>query len=227
VTSHRMVNAQYNIAKAGSLPARIAGKMRRQMFDMFLRKSRVSASDTILDVGATSDRTYDHSNYFEAWYPYKDRITAVGIDDASFLEKLYPGLTFRQANGLNLPFSDNSFDFVHSSAVLEHVGCRANQRRFVTELYRVSRRGLFLTTPNRWYPIEFHTVLPLLHWLPPRVFRSVLLVIGREFFAKEENLNLLGRGDLAEIAGGAGLRKFAIDVVYLGMPSNLILIATK
>jgi ubiquinone/menaquinone biosynthesis C-methylase UbiE len=222
-----MVNAQYNIAKAGSLPARIAGKMRRQMFDMFLRESRIAASDTILDVGATSDRTYDHSNYLEAWYPHKDRITAVGIDDASFLEKVYPGLTFRQANGLNLPFTDNSFDFVHSSAVLEHVGCRANQRRFITELYRVCRRGLFLTTPNRWYPIEFHTVLPLVHWLPPRMFRSVLVAIGREFFAKEENLNLLGRGELAEIAAGAGLHKFTIDVVYLGMPSNLILIETK
>ncbi len=109
----------------------------------------------------------------------------------------------------------------------QNPGPLQNQRRFITELYRVCRRGLFLTTPNRWYPIEFHTVLPLLHWLPARVFRSVLLLIGREFFAKEENLNLLGRRELAEIATGAGLHKFTIDVVYLGMPSNLILIATK
>src|SRR6266446_2453926 len=99
-----MVNAQYNIAKAGSLPARIAGNMRRQMFDMFLRESRIAASDTILDVGATSDRTYDHSNYLEAWYPHKDRITAVGIDNAGFIESVYPGVKFVRADGHDLPF---------------------------------------------------------------------------------------------------------------------------
>ncbi len=32
----------------------------------------------------------------------------------------------------------------------------------------MSRKGLFVTTPNRWFPIEFHTVLPLVHWLPKR-----------------------------------------------------------
>ena len=59
------------------------------------------------------------------------------------------------------------------------------------------------------------------------MFRSVLRAIGRELFAKEETSIYWVGGELAEIAAGAGLRKFAVDVVYLGMPSNLILIATK
>jgi len=30
---------------------------------------------------------------------------------------------------------------------------------------RVGRAG-FVTTPNRWFPIETHCKLPVLHWLP-------------------------------------------------------------
>ena len=34
-------------------------------------------------------------------------------------------------------------------------------------------------TPNRWFPIEFHTLLPLVHWLPPEHFRKLLVLTGR------------------------------------------------
>ncbi len=68
-------NAQYNLAAAGSLPVRIAGHQRRKMYREFLALG-VSAADTILDIGVTSDRSYGHSNYLEAWYPHKHRITA-------------------------------------------------------------------------------------------------------------------------------------------------------
>jgi ubiquinone/menaquinone biosynthesis C-methylase UbiE len=82
------------------------------MFDAFVREVGPGPSDSVLDVGVTSDRTYDHSNYLEAWYPHKASITAVGIDDATFLEDLYPGVRFVRADGRNLPFDDNSFDHV-------------------------------------------------------------------------------------------------------------------
>ena len=52
-----------------------------------------------------------------------------------------------------------------SNAVIEHVGGRAEQRRFVDESLRVAPRA-FVTTPNRWFPVEVHTRLPLVHWLP-------------------------------------------------------------
>jgi Methyltransferase domain len=221
-------NAQYNVAAPESLPVRIAGRQRRRMFDTFLEVSAPSREDTILDVGATSDQTYSHSNYLEAWYPHKDRITAVGIDDATFLEQLYPGLKYYCADGRDLPFPDASFDRVHSSAVLEHVGSRANQVKFLRELWRVSRRSLFVTTPNRMFPVEFHTVLPVVHWLPAPAFRAVLRNTGRGFFADEANLNLMTASDLqnaATAAGIAGAEQRSVSL--LGWPSNLLLIANK
>src|SRR5215471_21217344 len=114
-------NSQFNIAAPNSLPVRIATWQRRRMYARFLEELGVSDQDSILDVGVTSDRSYTSSNYLEAWYPHKDRITAAGIDDASFLEQLHPGVAFVRADGLNLPFADRAFDVVHSSAVLEHV----------------------------------------------------------------------------------------------------------
>jgi ubiquinone/menaquinone biosynthesis C-methylase UbiE len=222
------VNAQYNVATPHSLPVRIATYQRRKMFEAFLAATQIAESNTILDVGVTSDRSYEHSNYLEAWYPQKAQITGVGIDDASFLEAQYPGLAFVRADGSNLPFATESFDFVHSSAVLEHVGATNNQISFLRELWRVARIGIFVTTPNRWFPIEFHTLLPVAHWLPQPLFRRILISVGKEFFASEENLNLLSRHTLADVAHSAGITGFRIDSAnLLGWPTNLLLSASK
>lgn len=224
----KRVSAQYNVAAANGLPARIAKYQRRKMFRGFLNFAGAAPADTILDIGATSDRSYDHSNYFEAWYRHKQSVTAVGLDDASYLAEIYPGVRFLRAEGRDLPFGDKAFDYVHSSAVLEHVGSRERQVQFLREAWRVSVKGIFVTTPNRWFPVEFHTVLPLLHWLPPRRYRAVLTRIGREFFASEDNLNLLSRQPLACLASAAGITNQKLDSVALfGWPTNLILSARK
>ena len=51
---------------------------------------------------------------------------------------------FMQADGENLPFADNEFDYVMSNQVLEHV---PNPPRFLAELSRVAKRG-FIETPS-------------------------------------------------------------------------------
>ncbi len=222
------INAQYNVAAPDSLAARLAGRQRRKMFDRFLSASGIEPADTLLDVGATSDRSYEHSNYVEAWYPHKDRITAVGIDDASFLEQLYPGLTYRRADGRALPFPDLAFDYAHSSAVIEHVGSRADQAGLLRELWRVCRKGLFVTTPNRWFPVEFHSTIPLIHWLPAPAFRAALRAAGLDMLADEANLNLMCRRDLRQAAARAGITGARVEGVRLGgWTSNLVLIALK
>lgn len=222
------VNAQYNVAKPNSLPIKIAAYQRRKMFAEFLEAMRVHANETILDIGATSDQTYAHSNYLETWYPHKGRITAIGIDDARIIETLHPGVKFVRANGIALPFKNACFDYVHSSAVLEHVGERGQQIKFLREIWRVVRKGIFVTTPNRWFPVEFHTVLPLLHWLPAPLYRKVLTSLGKQFFASEENLNLLSRRRLADTAQVAGITPFSVSTVsLLGLSTNLLLVSHK
>jgi hypothetical protein len=201
------------------------------MYGLALSRAAIQQADTILDVGVTSDQTYASSNYVEAWYPHKDKVTACGIDDASFLEQFYPGMRCVQANGLDLPFEDRSFDIVHSSVVLEHVGSFKNQVRFVSECARVARKASFLTTPNRWFPVEFHTVLPLAHWLPKPVFRALLRRADLAFFAEEANLNLMTGKELAAAfadSRDAAQFKWHVESVPLwGWPSNLLAIGLR
>jgi hypothetical protein len=66
-------------------------------------------------------------------------------------------------DGRRLAFADQSFDLVVSNAVVEHVGDVADQRRFVAEHARVGRRWV-ITTPNRAFPVESHTMVVGRHW---------------------------------------------------------------
>jgi len=201
------------------------------MYERFTSVVGTRQDYTILDVGVTADRSYSSSNYLEAWHPFRERITAVGIDDASFLKQEYRVLSFVWANVLQLPFRDRSFDVVHSSAVLEHVGNFDNQVRLISECSRVANHALFMTTPNRWFPVEFHTVLPFVHWLPRSHFRAIMRKTGREFFAEEANLNLMSRNELHRAATAAidpVAWNHRVEVMSLvGWPSNLLLIATS
>ena len=172
-----------------SLVSSVSAYARKKMFNRVMDLAKVGPQCTVLDVGVTNDSRKD-SIFFEQLYPYPNRITAAGLEDASFLEERYPGLTFVKVDGKNLPFADKAFDLVVSFAVLEHVGHRNNQRAFLNELCRVGK-AVCITTPNRWYPIEFHTLTPFLHWLPPQQFRAILKACGQHFFADEANLNLL------------------------------------
>lgn len=199
---------------------------RRAMFDYFMRELRPAATETVLDLGATS-LAEPLENMFELYYPRPERVTAAGVEDCSFLEARHPGLRFvRLEAGKPLPFPDDAFDVGFCSAVIEHAGSRAEQGRFLAELIRVTRR-CFVTTPNRWYPVELHTRLPLLHWLPAPLFRAALAALGFEFYAKEENLNLLTASELRSLLPPGLKRASLARQRFLGLPSNLLLVVEK
>jgi SAM-dependent methyltransferase len=203
------------------LASRLSLHVRQKMFRMFMEAVRPQPDTRVLDVGVTSDQTHKESNYFEEMYPYPHNITCVGTEDGSHLVRLYPGLKYTEIRaGDRLPFRDAEFDVVFSNAVLEHVGSRTQQARFIADLCRVSRQ-FFITTPNRWFPFEHHTGIPLLHYLPPRAFRAVLRKTRYERWADESNLNILTAGELERLfPNGVGVQ---IQTVRLfGIPSNLV-----
>lgn len=80
---------------------------------------------------------------------------------------------FFLADACQMPFASGSFDFVFSNAVIEHVGPLEKQQQMADEIRRVVRKGYFVATPNRWFPIDPHSYLPYFHLLPIRIRRAI------------------------------------------------------
>jgi Methyltransferase domain len=177
--------------------ARVSLWSRERKLRLFLEAFRPGPETTVVDVGVTDAPFGDGSsdNFFEALYPWPERITAVGPTGLDRFRAAFPGVAAVQADGRELPFEDAAFDLGFSNAVIEHVaGGRDGQRRFVGELCRVAR-NVFVTTPNRWFPLDPHTLLPLVHWLPPGARRERLLR-ARGF---DDVLDPLGPRELAAL----------------------------
>jgi len=77
---------------------------------------------------------------------------------------------FQRVQGTALPFANDSFDFVISNHVVEHVGTADDQVHHLREVFRCLEAGgtLYFAVPNRWRLIEPHYKLPFLSWLPEK-----------------------------------------------------------
>jgi ubiquinone/menaquinone biosynthesis C-methylase UbiE len=208
---------------------RLLVRVREEVFRVFETVLQPHPDDSILDVGASAD---DHisSNHFEKRYKYTSRICALGIDHLPGLLHQFPGITVLQGDARALPFADASFDFVYSHAVIEHVGSSEQQAAFLNEALRVARKGVLLTTPNRWHPVETHTGTPLLHYLPSAMNRAIYRRLGKGMYASEETLNLLSSRQMLRLVGRLKMpvREISMHGVrWLGITSNLILVIRK
>jgi ubiquinone/menaquinone biosynthesis C-methylase UbiE len=218
----------YSKGKPLSFIDRATLRTRRKIYSILAKLVDLDDLDSILDVGATADQTCLSSNYFENQYPRKERITALSNQQAKWLEDVFQGLRFVQGDGCHLPFADASFDLVFSSAVWEHVGSREQQLLFLQECLRVTRRYVFITTPNRWHPLELHTGLPFVHWLPPSLCRSFQKWLSYGKMTAEGKLNLLSKNDIKRMMCRINAPDYALHAAFfLGAPSNLLLLIDK
>jgi hypothetical protein len=198
---------------------RVALRARRRMYERVLQIARPTARTRIVDVGTTPDLHLAYNNFFERWYPYTDRVSACSIEDCSNLESMFPGLSFTRIEGSDLPYEDGAFDLALSFAVLEHVGSAEQQRHFLAELARIAQ-AFIVFTPYRYFPIEMHTLLPVLHWLPVTWHRAILRSLGMTFWADERNLNLLSVTSLEPLLPHEG--SVSVRLLWsLGWPSNI------
>jgi hypothetical protein len=212
--------------------ARVSVRARRRMFELWRALAGDLAGASVLDVGATPDLERLDSNCMLPWFQEAGmRLSLYSPEDVSHLLGSLPGVRILPPGpGPSIPAPDASHDWVSSSAVIEHVGSAEQQEAFLSECARVARRGLFVTCPNRWHWLEFHTKLPLIHWLPREWHRAVLRGFGLDAWARESQLRLVGRRELAGIAARALGAEWNVEVRSiwtLGMPSNLVLIATR
>jgi cyclopropane fatty-acyl-phospholipid synthase-like methyltransferase len=155
---------------------------------MFLDRLRPTASDEILDLGG------GRGGYMAGLLPFRANVTIADVD-AEMLRTAAESHGFGtvQLDGSErFPITDQRFDVVFCSSVIEHVtgpkevvfgltdgatfeaSARAAQANFAAELRRVAKR-YFVQTPYKYFPVESHSFLPFFIVLLPRRWQVKLL----------------------------------------------------
>jgi ubiquinone/menaquinone biosynthesis C-methylase UbiE len=186
---------------------------RAQKVDCFFRELRPRFEETLLDVGGGIGIVGE----FKPLYKHFRSVQVVNLDRMSIPDKEFPHVTVSNADGCNLPYADRSFDWVFSNAVIEHVGGPERQKLFASEIRRVARKGYFVATPNRNFPVDPHTLLPFYQFLTPH-WQGKVCRFSPGHMRRYEPLDLLSARDLRALFPGAAVRKLGMRF----FPNNLI-----
>jgi hypothetical protein len=158
--------------------------------------NRIEPGSTVLLVGVAADPgVMGTSNVVELGLMAHTDATALVHDEG---EPQLP-CPWVRGSALDLPFDDQYFDYVVSNAVIEHVGGAEGAATMVSESRRVARKAVFHATPWRWSPVEVHTQLPLLHWLPRRVWGPVFRTVSH--WTVMDSTWLLSRREIRHMGG--------------------------
>ena len=205
---------------------KIINQKRIEMINLIYKKIKVLNIRHLLDIGTTEDSSAKSSNIFCKMLnkiPIHKSISNQKITNKRFMKCLKKSITsnFSQKN-----IQDFKCDLVISSATIEHVGNFQNQVSKIKNMIFLSNQYVVISTPNRFYPIELHTKLPLIHWLPKKIFRRILLFFNMKYFADEKNLNLLSKSELIEILNTFSKKiDYKIyNISFLGFVSNFLVI---
>lgn len=118
----------------------------------------------------------------------------------------------------SIDFPDGFFDIVFCSSVIEHVTGRKEdvrrfrtnreffdaayerQCRFANEIRRLGER-YFVQTPNKYFPIESHTWLPMFIVLAPRTWQIAAIDFFNKWWPKKTSpdWNLLTEGKMRDL----------------------------
>jgi len=140
----------------------------------------------VLDIVAEINPDDDRGLQLIDSYPWKNNLCAVNLssEHISMIKQYYPEIEATVGDACKLPWPDKYFDVIYSNAVIEHVGDFAKQKKMASEIMRVGKRW-FVTTPNRWFPFEFHLRLPFVTWLPGHSYLWVGRIISYNHVRKK------------------------------------------
>ena len=210
-----------------------------KIFDKIITKKRLEIVDIInnqiilyninevLDIGTTNDTKNKSSNFIVKNLKNIKNFNSISdqlITSSFFKKKLQKSIT---ENFSEYEIENFKSDLVISNATIEHVGNYDNQKTMFDNMIKLCKKMIIISTPYRYHPLEFHTKIPLIHWLPKNIHRKILKNIGLTFFSKEENLNLLSKSDFNNFVESKKIKGEFRYIKFLFFKSNLIFIGKK
>ena len=206
---------------------KIITKKRLEIVDIINSQIVLNNISDILDIGTTSDTENISSNFIiknlknvKNFYSISDQLITLPF----FKKKLQKSII---ENFSEYEIENFKSDLVVSNATIEHVGNYNNQKTMVSNMIKLSKKMVIISTPYRYHPLEFHTKIPFIHWLPKKIHRMILKKFNLVFYSKEENLNLLSRSDLSSFIKNEKIRSEFKYIKFLFLRSNLIFILKK
>ena len=203
-------------------------KKRKEMKEVIIQHLNNEKFSEALDIGTTNDLENESSNYLIKNLPnitlYRS-ISNQKIENKFFSKSLNKSILSEFSA---IEIQDFKSELVISNATIEHVGKFENQIKMVENIIKLSKKFFIINTPNRYHPLEFHTKLPLIHWLPKKIHRKLLSLTGFTYCAKEENLNLLSKNELRILLNRFDFIEYTIlNIKFFGFISNYIVIGKK
>ena len=208
-------------------------------FDKIVFKKRLEISNIInniikdmqihdaLDIGTTSDDKNASSNIVIKNIKNIDKFKCISdqiVNSDFFHKSLNKSITEEFSENELYDFSS---DLVVSNATIEHVGNTLNQKKMLENVIKLTKKIFVITTPNKFYPIELHTKIPLIHWFPKSIYRKILKILGLSFYANEENLNLLSVNELKKMLDNYKIMYEIKFIKLMFLKSNIIIIGKK
>jgi hypothetical protein len=143
-------------------PGSFSNRMRERRFKLFEDLSAdLERPLTILDIGGTNA-------FWEqrGWAGRDDvQITLVNLKTEP---RMHTNIHPTVGDATNLAeHADGAFDIAFSNSVIEHLFQLEAQAAMAREVQRVAR-AFWVQTPNFWFPMEPHFLVPGWHWMPER-----------------------------------------------------------
>ncbi|MGB7216468.1 MAG: class I SAM-dependent methyltransferase [Gammaproteobacteria bacterium] len=203
----------------------VRSEARAKRARIFLEHFEIRRNTRILDIGSENGT---HIASVLAGTPVSPANVHIADIDPSAVQEGYRRFGFTPVHipeAGRLPFEDGFFDIVYCSSVIEHVtvpkseiwtlrdGAEferrawARQQEFAREIVRLGK-GYFVQTPCRSFPIESHSWLPFVAYIPRRALVPLLEATNRVWIKKTTpDWHLLSEAEMRRLFPDATIAK--------------------
>jgi SAM-dependent methyltransferase len=149
------------------------------------------------------------SGHISGYFSRRNDVIAADITDQRVAGQPN-GMRFVLIESERLPFEDASLDIVLLNHVIAYVPDQASLMR---EVHRILREGgiCYFALPNRNFPLEVHSKIPFIHYLPRPLFSAIFKRVMRT----DQPVYPLSYGKILRLINAAGFksREYTMEII--------------